>query len=208
MRTLVYDIEVLKVPCEVTGGWGNPEGMLFGTAVVYEYDTDLYSFFGPAQKDDLIRYLTGNTVISFNGIKFDNSVLLGNNYAESDANTTHWSDVDILLEVVRSKFGVGSVQEAEERVGRYTAHDGSIRLDALARGTLGLHKTGHGAKAPELIRENRWAEVFAYNLNDVRLIRKLYDFIQKYGYLIDGRGDRIDIPLQRRSILTGSNTRN
>lgn len=192
-NTLVYDIEVLKGPEDVEGGWNNPEGMLFGTAVVYEYGADLYHFFGRNQKDDLVRLLTDNDVISFNGIKFDGRVLLGNSY-DANGHNSGWNDIDILVKVVRSKFGVDSVHEAEEKVGRSIVHNGSIGLDALARGTLGLHKTGHGAKAPQLINENKWAEVFAYNLNDVRLTRKLYDFIQKYGYLIDGRGNKITIP--------------
>lgn len=191
MRTLVYDIEVLKGPSEVSGGWGNPEGMLFGTAVVYDYKADLYHFFGTDHKDELIELLAGNYVISFNGIRFDNKILLGNDYQSKFA--ALWDDYDILREVVKAKFGCESVSEAEEKVGNQGVHDGSIGLDALARGTLGLNKTGHGAKAPGLIRENKWAEVFAYNLNDVRLTRKLYDFIQKHGYLIDGWGNKITI---------------
>jgi hypothetical protein len=66
----------------------------------------------------------------------------------------------------------------------------SILLNALAKATIGLEKTGHGSKAPQMIREGRLSEVFSYNLNDVRLTRMLYDFIQKYGYLIDGNGDQ------------------
>jgi len=164
--------------------------MGFGTAVVYDYENDLYHFFGPKQKQQLIDLLKGNFVVSFNGIRFDNRVLLGNDYQERD----HlWEDFDLLLEVVRSKFGVDSVEEAEERYGAKQVHDGSIGLNGLAEGTLGLKKTGHGSKAPQMIREGKWADVFAYNLNDVRLTRLLYEFAERYGYLIDKSGRKIPI---------------
>lgn len=189
---LVYDVEVLRGPKETEGGWKNPAGMGFGTAVVYDYKNDVYLFFGPHQKDELISILTGNLVVSFNGIRFDNSVLLGNDY-QKDKGPIRWPDYDILLEVVKAKFKVKTIQEAQMTHGFRAVHDGSINLDAISRGTLGIGKTGSGAHAPELIREEEWAEVYAYNLNDVRLTRKLYDFIKEKGFVIDGAGNQIMI---------------
>jgi hypothetical protein len=193
MRTLVYDIEVMKGPDEVEGGWSNPEGMGFGTAVVYDYEEDLYHFFGPSEADKLRDFLSTSLVVSFNGIKFDNAVLLGNDYLKRRSEsgfTPIWEDFDILVEVVKAKYGVNTVSAAEAKVGADEVHDGTIGLNALAKATIGLEKTGHGSKAPQMIREGRLSEVFSYNLNDVRLTRMLYDFIQKYGYLIDGNGDQ------------------
>lgn len=192
MNTLIYDVEVLRGPDEVDGGWNNPWGMGFGTAVVYDYDRDLYHFFGAEKLKDLIGLLTTGLVVSFNGIKFDNRVLFGNDYNAPNSEVA-WRDYDILLEVVKAKYGLSSVAEAEKKLGDPAVHDGSIGLDGLSEGTLNLHKTGHGAKAPQLIREAKWAEVFAYNLNDVRLTRKLFDFIRQYGYLIDRAGTKLEI---------------
>lgn len=187
----VYDVEVLRGPKDVEGGWKNPEAMGFGTAVVYDSEHDTYLFFSENQKDDLIRTMTGHRVVSFNGIKFDNSVVLGNDYDLSP-----WDDVDLLIEVVRSKFGLPSLEAACEKLANYdkNVHDGSISLDGLSEGTLGMKKTGSGAHAPELIREAKWAEVYAYNLHDVRLTRKLFEFAQTYGYLIDRKGNKIELP--------------
>lgn len=188
----VYDIEVLRGPDEVEGGWQNPEAMGFGTAVVYSYKDNLYHFFGPNQKQELIDLLAESPglVVSFNGIKFDNAVLLGNDYQKHEA---IWFDYDLLLNVVGGKYNLESVYDAEKKLGDKEIHDGSIGLDGLAEGTLGMHKTGHGAKTPQLIKEGKWAEVFAYNLHDVRLTKMLYDFAKKYSYLIDRNGLKINL---------------
>jgi len=188
--TYVYDIEVLRGPDEVEGGWQNPEAMGFGTAVVYSYKDNLYHFFGPDQKRELIGLLADGHVVSFNGIKFDNAVLMGNDYQKAEKS---WTNRDILLDVVKGKYSLHSVLEAEKKLGDKEVHDGSIGLDGLAEGTLGMHKTGHGAKAPELIKEGKWAEVFAYNLHDVRLTRMLHEFAKKHGYLIDRNNLKINL---------------
>lgn len=190
MDTLIYDVEVLKSPLEVDGGWNNPEAMGFGTAVVWSYFTNQYFFFAPNQKDSLIEILKENKVISFNGIKFDNRVVLGNDYGKGKQ---LWGNIDLLLEVIQGKYFLPSVAEAEAKLGDKEVHDGSVGLDGLAEGTLGLHKTGHGSHAPQLIKEGRWSEVFAYKLQDVRLTKQLYEFAVRYGYLIDRKGNKIPL---------------
>jgi len=188
--TLVYDVEVLRGPQDTEGGWNNPYGMGFGTAIVYDYTKDVYRCYGSEDHSALIRDLTGCGVVSFNGIKFDNHVILPPETHDKEHN---WDDIDLLLEVVKSKFGLPDVRAAELKLGDKEVHDGSISLDGLSEGTLGLHKTGHGAHAPELIQQGKWAEVFAYNLNDVRLTRKLYDFARQYGFLVDRKGNKIKL---------------
>ena len=65
---LVYDIETLRGPDEVEGGWENPEGMGFASAVAYSYLSDqYYMFLGEKGKQDLLDMLNGNIAISFNG---------------------------------------------------------------------------------------------------------------------------------------------
>jgi len=188
----IYDIEVLRGPDEVDGGWNNPEAMGFGCAVVYGYEYDQYYFYGPDEKDWLVILLANAHVVSFNGIKFDNRVIFGNDY-NSAVCDRKWSDIDLLLKVVRGKFNVDTVADAETKFGMSEVHDGSIGLDGLAKGTLGMGKTGHGSKAPDMIREGKWDGVYAYCLHDVRLTRKLYEFAKQYGYLIDRNGTKIPV---------------
>lgn len=188
---LIYDVETLKCPEEVDGGWENPEGMNFGTAVVFDTETGFYYFFGP---DDLLKlreFLRAKKRMGFNNIKFDDRVIYGNKYHEEPF-AEKVEVKDLLIQVVRAKFGFETVREAEEKVGAENIHDGSLGLNGLSKATLGFGKTGHGSKSPLLIREGKWAEVFEYNLNDVRLTHLLIEHKEKYGFVVDGKDNVIN----------------
>jgi hypothetical protein len=204
---LVYNVETLRTPEEISPdnpnqGWQHPMLMGFGSAVVYDYSTDLYHCIITQERERLVRMLSlgvppctasRQVVVSFNGIKFDNKVTLDCDCQDNMDLPTPWRNYDILLEIVKAKFQCQNVREAEKELGAVIVHDGSIGLDGLAQGTLGMGKTGHGSKSPLLIREGRWGDLFAYNLHDVRLTRKLMDFLMRYGYLIDRGGFKIEI---------------
>lgn len=188
---VVYDVEVLRGPDEVEGGWENPEAMGFGTAVAYDTGRDRYYFFGPENKVALTHLLKGREVVSFNGVRFDNRVLMGNGYLSEDG---LWDNTDLLLAAVRAKFpGCIDVKDAEDQYGSKVVHNNTLGLDGLAQGTLGRGKTGHGAHAPKLIAANDWAGVFEYNLEDVRLTYKLWAFAKQYGFLVDRAGNVLRI---------------
>lgn len=67
-------------------------------------------------------------------------------------------------------------------------------LDAIAGRTLGFHKSGDGASAPELAARGRWAELFDYCMNDVHLTRSIYNHIVDLGYIVDINGERLSLP--------------
>jgi len=187
---IVYDVETLRLSHEVPGGWDNPYGMGFGTAVIYIINTDQYRFYGPEDLDKLRKLLLdANLIIGFNHIKFDNKVIFGNEVLLGDSSRNY----DILQEVIKSKFKTNSIDEAVIKYGRDQVFNHTLNLNAIALHTLGMSKTGSGESAPKLIKEKRWAEVFEYNLNDVRLTYKLYRFIQKFRYVSDGLNNLIQI---------------
>ena len=185
---IFYDIETLKGPDEVEDGWDNPEAMGFGSAVAYDSVSDLYHFFSQDKSSDLVDLLRNQTVVTFNGVKFDNRVLLGNNYRRHEL---LWRDEDLLLWVIQYKFSLDSVAEAESLLVSREVHDGSISLNGLAKGTLQKKKTSHGSQSPIMIREKRWSELWQYNLQDVRLLRQLREFLDRYKFLVDGKGSVI-----------------
>lgn len=207
---LIYDVEVVRGPDEVEGGWENPWDMGFSSAVIYESQLDVYIFFLHEKgRQQLIQFLRGRKVISFNGIKFDSRVVLGNNrivdkdltytipFLEQNRSPNNeiigWYNLDLFLMVVQAKFGLKDIAEAEAILGQKEVHDGSISLDGLSEGTLGKRKIGHGARAPILYQEKRYDELFQYNLHDVRLLRQLWEFAHRNGYLIDRKKNRIKL---------------
>lgn len=191
-KVVVYDIEVRQGPNTVKGGWNNPYGMGFASAVVWDYQKGRY-FFYLHDPNPLIGHLTNRVVVSFNGVKFDAKVLLGNDYKGAP-----WTDYDILQEYVKVRYGFPSVVEAEEALGDDKVHDGTFNLDSLSQHTLGRGKIGSGAKAPELYQMGDYASLLEYNLEDVRLTRDLFDFIRRYGYVVDGRGQALNLGPMRR----------
>lgn len=197
MDRIVYDVEIAKEVESVPDKWDNPEGMGFGSAVAYSYDEDQYFFFLHEEgRRRLVNLLHNSMAITFNGIKFDSRVVLGNSRVAGPLGETSqqgrsmgeevwWSNIDLLLEYIKARFQYDTVAEAENRLGDKTIHDGSFSLDGLAEGTLGRAKIGHGAKAPLLYQEEKYAELLVYNLHDVRLTRKLYEFILNHGFVVD-----------------------
>lgn len=198
---VVYDVEIARKVDDVPGKWDNPEGMGFASAVTYSYDDDQYRFWIHNEgKCNLLDFLHSKTAITFNGIKFDSRVILGNQRdvtvdGITSCGDTGFGNCDLLLEYIKARFGDPDVSTAEKRLGDKAIHDGSFSLDGLSEGTFGLHKTGHGANAPILYQQGKYAELLAYNLQDVRLTRKLYDFIKQYGFAVDrvGRVIRMNI---------------
>jgi hypothetical protein len=204
---IVYDVEVAISPDDVQGGWDNPQGMGFASGVAYFYNRNQYFLFLHEKgRQELISLLLNQIAITFNGIKFDSRVILGNErglgYASgavvsSTAFPIGWYNYDLLLEYVKSRFACHTVAEAELKLGAKEIHDGSFGLDGLAEGTLGMGKIGHGAKAPLLYQEKRYDELLQYNLHDVRLTKALFDFSQKYGFLVDKAGRVVKIQKYR-----------
>ena len=203
---IVYDIETLKKPEEVDGGWDNPAGMGFGIACAYDYFDDTYQFFdGDEGRIELCELLNCKLAVTFNGISFDSRILLGNDRRlmyDVTANPRYqWYNFDILAEYIKSRYGYTKVAEAEKRLGDKKIHDGSFGLDGIADGTLGLHKNGDGALAPELLDAGQYSQLYGYCLNDVRLTKKLFEHIGAHGEVTDrsGRVVRIFLPNYKTS---------
>lgn len=215
---IVYDVETVKEAGTVERGWDNPEGMGFASAVAYDYVTDRYHFFlHGGERVRLLHLLRDRVVVTFNGVKFDSRVILGNARSAGVASDGlvlvskggyKWAEFDLLLKYIQARFRLDSVLSAERRLGDRAIHDGTFNLDGLAWGTLGLGKTGRGSEAPLLYRQKRYDELLSYNLSDVRLTRKLLEFVWSTGgVLFDrvGRKVRIDLGEFLKSVtLIGS----
>ena len=188
---IIYDVEVIHGPTEVSGGWGNPAGMEFGTCVAWCDESRMYHFFGPDQREEFIDWLITSkaTVVGFNSKKFDSRVVM----ADNDLASVPWLQLDLLEKIVCAKFSVDSIPDAVATAGPRWVFDGSLNLDTLCHHTIGERKCGHGAHAPVLIQQGKWAEVFKYNLHDVRLTRKLLEFGRSYGYVVDGDARIIEV---------------
>ncbi len=160
-REIFFDIETLRLSHEVEGGWANIAR--FGVAVVVTWDSQhrFRRWFEQDVKALIAELEQFDRIVSFNGDRFDFEVLRG--YQPVDR--LKGKSFDLLVDLQR-------------RLGH------RIKLDDLARETLGCQKTGNGLEIVQWWREGRKEEVCKYCENDVQLLVDLMEFARQKKYVV------------------------
>lgn len=199
MELVIYDVEICS-EVKKPGDWKRISCNWFGSAVAYSYDTDQYSFFLHSKGLDSLRtYLNRARVVTFNGVNFDSKVILGrerkiNSYKGTKPgifignSDLKWLEYDLYVQVLRGYFKLDNDMAACRRIS-----PGGFRLDDIAKATLGISKSGDGAEAPRLYRRQLYGDLLAYNLQDVRVLRALFEHAQKSGFVIGKNRQRVKI---------------
>lgn len=200
IQTLVYDIEIARTIESTKKGWASPEDLHFASAVAYSYDKDRYYFFlHLSGLTKLIELLNKNKVVTFNGIKFDSKVVLGNKRIIRNNRKKAgifiigkgiiWEEYDIFTQCLKSIFNLKNDIEACKRMS-----PGGMKLDDICKATIDMKKTGNGADAPILYQQGKFDELLEYNFNDTRITKKLYDFISENHFVYNKNKNKIKIP--------------
>ena len=173
MRRVVFDIETKGAG--TNGKKLDPRDMEIAVVGVHDSETETYSCFLEDELPALWKILeTAGILIGYNSDHFDIPLL--NKYFPGDL--THIKSLDLLAEIKAAS-------------GR------RVRLDAVAEGTLGQKKTGHGLKAVEWWQAGEIDKVKQYCLDDVRLTKMLFEYALqhralKYSELGDVREVKLD----------------
>lgn len=171
---LVLDLETEKLSTEV-GGWFYGK---MGMSVCCIYDSridDIYVFDknNVGDLNALLLSLTSRSfIVGYNSINFDYRVL--REALHVDCLKTVAEHVDIYIALRKA-------------VGAEMSFKGGLKLDNLARGTLGVGKIGTGARAPDLFRQGRWGELVTYCMRDVRRTRDLFLHLMRTGYVVSNK---------------------
>jgi DEAD/DEAH box helicase domain-containing protein len=160
-REIFFDIETLRLSHEVDGGWSNIARFGLAVAVTWNAENQFRRWFEPDVKALVAELSQFQRIISFNGDRFDFEVLRG------------YHPVDDLL---GKSFDL--LADLQRRLGF------RIKLDDLARETLGYQKTGNGLEIVHWWREGRKDEVCSYCENDVKLLVDLMEFARKNKYVV------------------------
>jgi DEAD/DEAH box helicase domain-containing protein len=170
---LFFDLETQRSAEEV-GGWHNAHLMRVSLAVVYDLRAGRFETFRESDVPALVaRLAAADLVVGFNVRGFDYHVLKG--YTGSDLSELPTFD---LLEALHGRLGF------------------RVSLGHLAEETLGSAKSGDGLQALAWWRDGRLAELEEYCRKDVALLRDLFDFALREGYLFmrTRSGDRVRVP--------------
>lgn len=159
MRVLTFDIE--------TANWlGDPgvedyKGLNIALVGTHDSLTGQYDSFLEADFPRLWKIMEEvDALVGFNSDHFDIPLL--NKYYPGDL--ARIKSIDLMVEV-------------QKVIGR------RMRLDALAEGTLGKKKSGHGGQSIVWWRAGEVEKVRKYCLKDVELTRNLFDHALEHGSL-------------------------
>lgn len=158
---IYLDLETLRLSHEVPGRWSNIREFGLAVAVTRDLEREFRHWFEPEAKPLVVELATFARIITFNGNRFDFEVL------------SHYAPVKKLYE--RS---LDLHADLEAKLGH------RVKLEELARGTLGVAKSGSGTKAVEWWRAGQKEKVLKYCEQDVQLLVDLVAFARKNGYVV------------------------
>ena len=162
-REIFFDLETLRLSHEVSGGWSNISQFGLAVGVTWDQQHTFRRWFEKDAKSLASELATYSRIITFNGNRFDFKVLQGYTSVE----TLYAKSLDLLADL------------HEKLMHR-------VRLDDLARDTLGRAKTGSGEDVVRWWRAGLHEKVCKYCENDVQLLVHLVNFARKEGYVIIG----------------------
>lgn len=159
MRKLVFDIETKNIFQDV--GSNNPEDLDISIVGLYDYETNKYESFTQEEFDKMWPYFKkADQLITFTGEHFD-IPLLNKYYKKAglgDLKTINSLDV---------------LKEIKIQYGR------RMKLDQIAEGTFGIHKSGNGLEAVAWWRSGEIDKIRKYCLDDVKITKDVYEFAMK-----------------------------
>ncbi len=161
---LVLDVETQRLSHEVPGGWTAVDQFLVALVVTWDQQNDLRVWY----ENDVGRLLQElqkfDPIVTYNGERFDFKVL--SHYGTVDGLYSKSKDMLVLLS---SKLPF------------------RVKLDSVARATLGKGKTGTGTECVDWWRSGdpiQMQRVVDYCKMDVELTRDIYLFGKQHGYVL------------------------
>ena len=170
MRIITLDIETTGAG---SGGF-DPSAMEMSLIGIHDSSNDEYSSYTVPELAGLWPILErADMLVGYNSDHFDIPIL--NKYYSGDL--TKIRSLDLLAEI-------------KNVLGR------RLKLDSIAKATLGVRKSGHGLDAVKWWAEGKVDKVRKYCLDDVRITKDIYLYALKNGRVAyDDFGKKREIPL-------------
>ena len=175
---LVLDVETQFLSEEVSGGWGAVDKFKVALVVSWDEDNGMRIWYEPDMPKLLAESENFRKIVTFNGENFDFKVLS----AYGSVAQLYQRSTDMLV-ILSKKLGF------------------RVKLDSVAKATLGRGKTGSGTESVQWWRSgdpNLRQKVVDYCRMDVELTRDLYRFGRERGYILiedvrEGGTRRVDV---------------
>jgi DEAD/DEAH box helicase domain-containing protein len=181
---VVVDVEIQKTIEETPGGWDATDKLGVSCACLWEFKSERMRIYGPQDVALLKeRLLKADRISGYNIYRFDYPVIWGlpmrGRVLELKDKTN-----DLLMRIWRA---IGLDDDAVD----FTDLHKGWSLDEVTKGTLGVGKIGYGGNAPKWYQAGEWGRVANYCADDVALERDLAVFVDKYGFIYNGKLGRV-----------------
>jgi DEAD/DEAH box helicase domain-containing protein len=165
---LVIDVETQKLVQEV-GGWDHVDKLGISVACAYDSKSDQFLSFQEKDLKDLIELCYERLVIGYNIRGFDLAVMAPYGL---DARKLDIFDIMYDLEALtRQRF---------------------LKLEYVARGTLGTGKSADGLMAVEWWKKGEIQKIIDYCTQDVKVTRDVFQFGRQNGFVRIKRSEEGD----------------
>ncbi len=171
---LVFDIETQQLVQEV-GGWDHIDKLKISVACAYDSKTDQVHSYLEHQLPELIALCYERLVIGYNIRGFDLPVMAAYGL---DVRKLDIFDIMYDLEVA--------------------ANQKFLKLESVARGTLGLGKSADGLLAVEWWKTGQVQKIIEYCIQDVKVTRDVFQFGRQNGFVKIQRAEDkvVQVPVQ------------
>ncbi len=159
MRYIVFDLETQNIFQDVASN--DPAALDISVATVYDSETEQYTTVVINELDALWPIIEqADALVGYNSNHFDIPLL--NKYYPGDL--THIKSIDIL-EDIRASFGR------------------RLRLDDVAKATLGTKKSADGLQAVRWWREGKIEPIKKYCEQDVKVTKDVFEYARAHGHI-------------------------
>ena len=162
---LVVDVETQRLVQEV-GGWDHVDKLGISVACAYDSKTDQFLSFRENELKQLFELCEDRLVVGYNIRGFDIPVMV-----PYGLNPKRLDVFDILYDLealTRQRF---------------------LKLEYVARGTLGTGKSADGLAAVEWWKQGQIQKIIDYCIQDVKVTRDVFQFGRQNGYVRIQRSD-------------------
>ncbi|MBF0239298.1 MAG: ribonuclease H-like domain-containing protein [SAR324 cluster bacterium] len=170
-RILYFDLES-KYSADEVGGWNNIMDMGMSVGIVWDSLDSQFHVYLDNQVQDLIDHFKKvELIVGFNHIGFDYRVVAGARHANQQERNQLYAELMALPNL-----------DMLTEISKILGH--RLKLDAIARPTLGTGKSADGLQALQWYKEGKLDKIIEYCKIDVEVTRDVYQYALKHQELL------------------------
>lgn len=162
-RILYFDLET-KYSAEEVGGWDKIEDMGMSVGVIWDTSNSQFHVYLDNQIQELVDHCRkADLIVGFNHIGFDYKVVAGTRFATQEQRSQLYTEL----------VGLNNLDMLVE-LKKLLGH--RLKLESIARPTLGAGKSADGLQALKWYKEGKLDKIIEYCKVDVQVTRDVHQY--------------------------------